>query len=82
VKIAVGLLGELNGGPVISRVIDERSWTVRSGAFKSFTLPTPNQPYRLEIRVDPTFSPLNYGQPDPRQLGAQVQISTASGWTG
>ena len=34
------------------------------GLARSFTLPTPNAPYRLEIHVNPTFSPANYGQSD------------------
>jgi hypothetical protein len=82
VTIKVGLFGEVDGAPAITRVTDSRTWTVRSVTEKSFTLPTPKAPYRLEIRVDPTFSPMEYGQADPRRLGAQVQISPASGWTG
>jgi hypothetical protein len=82
VTINVGLLGDLNGTPAISYVLGSRTWTVRSGTAREFTLPTPKAPYRLEVRVTPTFSPLDYGQPDSRQLGAQVQISSASSWTG
>ena len=82
VTINVGLLGNLNGTPGISQVMASRTWTVRSGTARVFTLPTPKAPYRLEIRIDPTFSPANYGQPDIRQLGAQVQISPAFLWTG
>jgi hypothetical protein len=82
VTIRVGRLGEVNGAPAISRAIASRSWTVRSATAREFTLPTPKVPYRLEIRVSPTFSPSQYGQPDPRQLGAQVQLSPAASWTG
>jgi hypothetical protein len=82
VTVNVGLLGDLNGTPAISRVTASRTWTVRSGTERSFTLPTPKAAYRLEIRVTPTFSPADYGQADPRQLGAQVQVSAASSWTG
>jgi hypothetical protein len=82
VTIKVGVLGDLNGGPVISRVLGSRTWTVRSGTVRSFTLPTPKAPYRLEIHVTPTFSPIDYGVPDTRKLGAQVSISPASDWTG
>ena len=82
VTLKVGPLGRKDGGPVISKVIESRSWTVGSGKARSFRLPTPNVPYRLEIRVTPTFSPVDFGQPDTRQLGAQVQISPASDWTG
>jgi hypothetical protein len=82
VTITVGVLGKLNGAPAITRVVESKTWTVRSGTARSFTLPTPKAPYRLEIRVTPTFSPTQYGEADPRQLGAQVQISPAASWTG
>ncbi len=50
----------------LDRAVQERDGISR--------VPTPQTPYRLEINVEPTFSPLNYGQPDARQLGAQVDI--------
>jgi hypothetical protein len=78
VTISVGRLSNVNGGPGISPVTASRTWTVRSRATRSFTFPTPKAPYRLEIRVQPTFSPASYGQPDPRQLGAQIQLSPVS----
>ena len=53
VPIKVGRLGNVNGTPGISRVIASRTWTVRSGTARAFTLPTPKAPYRLEIRVSP-----------------------------
>jgi hypothetical protein len=82
VTIKIGRFGEVNGGPGITQETAARTWTVRSGAARSFVVPTPKAPYRLEIRVTPTFSPIEYGQPDTRQLGAQVQISPAASWTG
>jgi len=82
VTITIGPFGRVDGGPGITRPIARRTWTVRSGKARSFALPTPKVPYRLEIRVTPNFSPAEYGQPDTRQLGAQVQISPAAKWTG
>lgn len=78
VTINVGLLGDLNGTPAISVLTDSETWTVRSGVARSFTLATPKAPYRLEISVDPTFSPASYGHWDTRQLGAQIQLESAS----
>ncbi|MGH3079744.1 MAG: hypothetical protein ACRDNH_01230 [Gaiellaceae bacterium] len=78
VTIRVGTLGNVDGEPGITDVIASRSWTVRSGIGRDFTLPTPAVPYRLEIRVDPTFTPADYGMSDTRQLGAQVQIEPVS----
>ena len=77
VTIQLGTFGNVNGGPGITDVKESRTWTVRSGIGRDFTLPTPAVPYRLEIRVDPTFAPADYGVPDTRQLGAQVQIEPA-----
>jgi hypothetical protein len=56
----------------IERVTAERRWVVHSSSYRIFTLPTPRPPFRVEVQVNPTFSPSSYGQADPRQLGAQV----------
>lgn len=82
VTITVGPLGQADGVPVIEKVAASRTWTVRSRKARRFRLPTPNVPYRLEIRATPTFTPIEYGVPDTRKLGAQLQISPASDWTG
>jgi hypothetical protein len=52
-----------------------RHWVVRAGARKSFVIPTPRPPFRIEVAVSPTFSPSDYGESDRRQLGAQVSFS-------
>ena len=51
-----------------------QTWTIHSSAQKTFTLPTPPPPYRVEVHIEPTFSPAQFGQPDTRQLGAQVEF--------
>jgi hypothetical protein len=78
VTIQVGALANMNGQPGIAEVAASRTWTVRSGMTRSFVLPTPGVPYRLEIRVQPTFSPTDYGHGDPRVLGAQIQLEPVS----
>ena len=78
VTLQLGRLGNVDGLPGIVEGMDSRTWTVRSGTRRDFTFRTPAVPYRLEIRVDPTFAPADYGQPDTRRLGAQVQIESAS----
>ena len=82
VRINVGPLAKVNGQPGIGRVTSSRTWTVRPGPPEASPSRRRRSPYRLEIHVDPTFSPATYGQPDIRQLGAQVQISPAFLWTG
>lgn len=66
--ITVGSAGE----PQIGAPVVERAWVIRSGGTKAFVIAAPRPPFRVEIRIDPTFSPADYGQPDTRQLGAQV----------
>jgi hypothetical protein len=50
-------------------------WTLHSGATKTFTLPAPDRPFVVTVHTSPTFSPSQFGQPDTRQLGAQVRFS-------
>lgn len=77
VTINVGRLADVGGLPSIAKVTASRTWTVRSLRARTFTVRTPNSPYRLEIHIEPTFSPANYGHPDPRQLGAQLSITAS-----
>jgi hypothetical protein len=58
------------------KVYDVRRWVVHRLAERTFTFDAP-PPVRVEIHVRPTFSPSQFGQPDTRQLGAQVSF----GWT-
>jgi hypothetical protein len=78
VRIKLGLLGAPNGQPTIRSVTALKTFTIRSGAARSFTLPTPKSPFRLEIHVAPTFSPADYGEADARELGAQVELRLVS----
>ncbi len=77
VTVKVGPLGAANGAPTIRRVTASSVATIRSGATRRFTLPAPGVPYRLEIHVGSTFSPSDYGSPDTRQLGAQVDVEAS-----
>jgi hypothetical protein len=74
VEIKIGPLVVKDDQPTIGKPAVSRSWTIRSGTAGRFVLPTPKSPYRLEIHVDPTFSPAQFGRPDTRQLGAQVEL--------
>jgi hypothetical protein len=75
VTMRLGPLVVKDGQPAVGEPAASRTWTVRSGMAKSFVLPTPRSQFRLEVRIDPTFSPVNFGEADTRQLGAQLQIS-------
>jgi hypothetical protein len=48
---------------------------VNAGAERTFRLATPAPPFRVEVTVDPTFSPAEFSVPDSRQLGAQVSFA-------
>jgi hypothetical protein len=78
VTIKAGPLVIKNAQPTIGEPASSRTWTVQSGRARSFILPTPRSPFRVEINIDPTFSPATYGQADGRQLGAQVELRYVS----
>jgi hypothetical protein len=78
VMITIGPLVAQNGQPAVGRVTSSRTVTVRSREARSLVLKTPKTPFRLEIHVEPTFSPTDYGQADPRELGAQVEFQAVS----
>jgi Dolichyl-phosphate-mannose-protein mannosyltransferase len=74
VGVRVGPVGLKGGQAQILRVTAKRDWVAHSGTSRTFTLPTPPPPFRLEIRVDPTFSPSTFGLGDTRQLGVQASL--------
>jgi hypothetical protein len=78
VTMKLGPLVVAGGQPAVGRPATTRTWTVRSGKAENFILRTPAVPYRVEFRVEPTFSPASYGMADVRQLGAQVWIRPVS----
>jgi Dolichyl-phosphate-mannose-protein mannosyltransferase len=56
-----------------------RTWVIHRLQARTFRIPVPKPPYRVEIHIDPTFSPADFGQPDTRQLGAQIEFGRAPG---
>lgn len=78
-RIEVGPLVVADGGPGLGDVTATRTWVIHSKAQKVFELPTPPPPFRVQIHVEPTFSPAEFGLDDPRQLGAQVSFRYVAG---
>jgi hypothetical protein len=75
VRIRIGrLVPDADGVP---RLVPRETvrWTIHSGDQRVFRLAAPSPPFRVEVHVEPTFSPSEFGQPDPRQLGAQVTFT-------
>jgi hypothetical protein len=75
VRIGPVAIGEDNQ-PTITRVTDTKTVLVRSCKAKGVALATPNEPWRIEVRIDPTFVPneLDPSKSDRRELGAQVNV--------
>jgi hypothetical protein len=78
VFIRIGPLIAKDGQPAIGKATSSRTLTIASRKVHSVTLNTPKVPFRLEIHVEPTFSPSKFGLADPRQLGAEVEMRFAS----
>ena len=75
VTIAVGrpALGA-DGQVTLSRQLVRRQF-VLGRQLRTVTVAVPKPPYRVEIHLEPTFSPADSGQADTRELEAQVRWS-------
>jgi hypothetical protein len=74
VRIRVGRINTKGAGFQPGATPVEQTWVIHSGAARTFVVPAARPPFRVEVRIAPTFSPAEYGLPDPRQLGAQVNF--------
>lgn len=75
VRIVVApLRPDRSGALTVQRATAVRVWVVHRLKKKRFELPTPRPPFRVEVRVEPTFSPADFGQQDTRELGAVVSF--------
>jgi hypothetical protein len=76
VRVTIGTLVEgRDKQPHIGQVTGVKRWTLRIGSARRFVLPTPPPPFRVEVRISPTYSPLTFGGSDQRVLGGQVGYS-------
>jgi hypothetical protein len=76
VTVTIGKLIEgSDKEPHIGTVTGTQRWTLRIGSARRFVLPTPKPPFRVEVRISPTYSPLTFGGHDQRLLGGQVGFS-------
>ncbi len=78
ISIKVGPVGiSAEDQPEIRNVTGEESGVIHSCEVKTFVLPTPPLPWRVEVTIDPTFSPgkLDPSLSDFRELGAQPGFS-------
>ena len=71
VKIRVGTLAAGKGGHArMGRTIATRTWVIHSGIARNFRFRAPRRPFRVDLQVNPTFSPADFGYPDSRSVGA------------
>ena len=74
VSIRLGPAVAKDGLATIAHVTDKGEWIAHSGRSRVFTFQTPRPPYRLEVKVSPTFTPSSFGQADDRELGVQLDL--------
>jgi hypothetical protein len=71
IQIRVGELGvDANGVPTIELVTATATGTIHAAEEETFLLETPRPPFRVEVHIEPTFSPASFGSSDTRELGA------------
>jgi hypothetical protein len=76
VVITAAPLRITDAGHVAGKPTATRKWTIHSLQARTFDVPVPPVPFRVEVRVTPTFSPSQFGLADTRQLGAQLAFDT------
>ena len=80
VTVTIGTLGRAPDGTLaIGKQTGEEHWVIHSGLSKTIRLKAPKPPFRVEVHVDPTFSPSQFGGTDTRQLGAQPAFTYVPG---
>jgi hypothetical protein len=77
VVLRLGTLSGHGDRPLLGHLLARRTWTIHAGHSRVFQFPAPPGPYRVELHVEPTFSPSDFGGSDPRQLGAVFNVSPA-----
>ncbi len=79
VRLRLGTLGVgADGKPHIAKLLATRRWVVHSGTARTFLFPAPHTRYRVEVDVEPTFVPADFGYPDSRSLGIRLTVRFAS----
>jgi hypothetical protein len=76
VTVTIGTLGrDPDGGLAIGKQTGEKHYVIHSAKSTTLRMKAPKPPFRVEVHVDPTFSPAEFGGADTRQLGAQVAFT-------
>ena len=75
VKIRVGTLAASDDRHArTGRAIATRTWVIHSGIARRFRFRAPRRPFRVDLHVNPTFSPADFGYQDSRSVGALFSV--------
>jgi hypothetical protein len=55
-----------------------KPFAIHAGKTRVVTVQTPTRPYTVQVHIEPTFSPAQFGRPDARQLGAVIHFMPLS----
>jgi hypothetical protein len=66
------------GAPALATETDSAQVTLTTGERRALVLTAPPPPFRVELSVDRTRRPADYGSGDTRELGVQVVFRAAS----
>jgi hypothetical protein len=79
VVVRVGTLVLKNKQPAMGEVTQTVRSTIGSNGFRRFSIPAPPPPFRVEVRISPTFVPaeIDPNSSELREFGAQVSFD----WT-
>jgi hypothetical protein len=69
------LVADEQGVPTIGETTGSTSVEISSTTGADFDLAVPAAPFRIELSFEPGYRPTDYGQDDPRELGAHVSIT-------
>jgi hypothetical protein len=61
---------EVRVSTLTGRLLARRTWVIHSGTARTFRFRAPRRPFRVDLRIEPTFVPADFGHPDGRSLGA------------
>jgi hypothetical protein len=75
VKVRVSTLAANDGRYArTDRAFATRTWVIHSGIARSFRFRAPQRPFRVDLHVNPTFSPADFGYQDSRSVGALFSV--------
>jgi hypothetical protein len=69
----------IDSGPLNGTGQQQAHIVIHSGQDRKLVIPVPPPPFQVNMTVQPTFSPSEFGAADTRQLGAQITFTYRPG---